>query len=531
MKKENYDAVVVGSGFGGSVTAYRYQTGGKDVCLLERGKRYRPGDFPRSPSGLSNNVWSPDSGRHGMFEVWMFDHIEAVVSSAFGGGSIIYANVLLEKPETTFDGWPLTHADLASHYKSVRAMIGTDKYPFQHPPYDATPKTRAFADAATGLPATHELPPLAVTFRSRTGATPVPGEPIVGEPGRYTCRLCGECNVGCNFGSKNTLDFNYLRRFEDAGGDVETLAEVTTFEQRTGGGFCVEYVSHNPKTPGTHHVTADRLVLAAGSLGSSYLLLRKAKTLVHPPNPDVLGSQWCGNGDLLASLKNAKKRSFDPEYGPVITSALKYDGGGYYIEDGGYPAFIEWLTDGMNSPALALRTARVIGRMLNDRIAGRRVSRISRDVSVLIGDGNASSRTLPLCGMGDDVPDGRLSLSNSKKDWLENSWSETSSKKYFTKIEKSMKELAKVLDAELGSDMILKMNKLITAHPVGGCPMGTKRDSGVVDQYGRVFGVPGLSIADGSILPGPVGSNPSLTIAAIADRAATYTLGDWQGCP
>jgi cholesterol oxidase len=209
----------------------------------------------------------------------------------------------------------------------------------------------------------------------------------------------------------------------------------------------------------------------------------------------------------------------------VITSALEYEGGRYYIEDGGYPAFIEWLTEGMNILSFARRGMHVAERMVESRMKGRRVSNISRAVSALIDDGKSSSRTLPLCGMGDDVPDGKLSLSNDG--WLENDWSVTSSKRYFEKIEKSMKELARALDAEFSGDLLLKMNRLITAHPVGGCPMGKDRTSGVVSEYGQVFDVPRLSIADGSILPGPVGPNPSLTIAAIADRAATFTLANW----
>ena len=454
----------------------------------------------------------------------MFDHIEAVVSSALGGGSIIYANVLLEKPAATFTGWPLAHADLVQHYEAVRTIIAPQPYPFEDPPYDQTPKVIAFERAARTLGVNRELPPLAVTF-ANDGRAPALGEPIVGTTNRFTCRLCGECNVGCNFGSKNTLDFNYLRLFEKEEGKIRTLAEVTSFRPRKGGGFCVEYQSHNPECPGLHRVTAKRLVLAAGSLGTTYLLLRNANDLDHPPDSAVLGSRWCGNGDFLASLKNVKN-DLDPERGPVITTALEYDGGRYYIEDGGYPAFLEWLIEGMGSPSFAGRALRIAYRMAKDRMEGRRVSSIGREVAEVIGL-KSSSRTLPLCGMGDDVPDGKLSLSKSEPDWLENDWSEKSSKQYFADIEKSMRQLAGALDAEFSGDLLLKMNKLITAHPVGGCPMGTARANGVVDEFGQVFGVEGLSIADGSILPGPVGPNPSLTIAAIADRAATHMLDNW----
>ena len=527
MSAEHFDAVVIGSGFGGSVSAFRYQAGGKKVCLLERGKQYLPGDFPRSPKGLSQNFWKPKHRLYGMFEVWAFRHIEAVVSSALGGGSIIYANVLLEKPPATFDGWPLTHADLADHYETVRRVIQPQTYPHAVAPYNRVSKANAFADAAAKLPdATFSFPPLAVTFANK-GAAPVPGEPIVGSPGRYTCRLCGECNAGCNHGSKNTLDFNYLQLFQDVGGKVRTLCEVKSFGQRDEGGFFVKYRQYDLDSDTVEHVevTADRLTISAGSLGSTYLLLRNKDNLRNPPDAALLGSRWCGNGDFLGSLKNAAN-DLNPEHGPVITSALEYEGGRYYIEDGGYPSFVEWLEEGMGGVKVVRRVLHTLKWWLKRRLTDRSTSNVSRQISKLIDDGKSSSRKLPLCGMGDDVPDGRLSLKDKR---LQNSWSTKSSKAYYAKIEDSMKELATAVGAEFSPATLLKLDKLVTSHPVGGCPMGVSAADGVVDEYGRVFGVPGLSVVDGSILPGPVGPNPSLTIAAIADRAATYTLANWSG--
>lgn len=526
MSAPHYDAVVVGSGFGGSVSAYRYREGGMNVCLLERGKRYKPGDFPRSPKGLAQNVWDPDHQLYGMFQVWAFHHIEALVSSALGGGSIIYANVLLEKPPGTFAEWPLEHKNLVDHYEEVRRVIQPQTYPHEFAPYNEVRKANAFADAAAKLPdAKFSFPPLAITFANQ-GAAPVPGEPIAGSPGRHTCRLCGECNAGCNFGSKNTLDFNYLKRFEDHPGEkIRTLCEVKSFGPRDEGGFYVKYRQYVPETGAVEHleVTADRLTISAGSLGSTYLLLRNRDNFRNLPLPARLGTQWCGNGDFLGSLKNAAS-DLNPEHGPVITSALEYDGGRYYIEDGGYPPFVEWLEEGMGGMKLARRVMHTLEWWLKRRLTDRSVSDVSRQISKLIDDGKSSSRTLPLCGMGEDKPDGKLTLEDKR---LQNSWSTNTSKDYYEDIEGSMKELAKAIGAEFSPATLLKLDKLVTSHPVGGCPMGTSADDGVVDEFGRVFGVPRLSIVDGSILPGPVGPNPSLTIAAIADRAATFTLANW----
>ena len=233
---EHFDAVVVGSGFGGAVTACRLAEAGRRVLVLERGKAYPPGSFPRSPLGLKNNLWDPSEGLHGMFDLWSFDGLEALVSSGLGGGSLIYANVMIRKDERWFvredldrggyEYWPVTRAELDPHYDRVEAMLNAQRYPYGEPPYDTTPKTRAFEAAAKESGLDWFLPKLAVTFAPEPGAAPVPGEPIR-EPRpnihgrtRETCRLVGECDVGCNYGAKNTLDYTYLSRAKEQGAEI-----------------------------------------------------------------------------------------------------------------------------------------------------------------------------------------------------------------------------------------------------------------------------------------------------------------------
>jgi cholesterol oxidase len=533
---EHFDAVVVGSGFGGSVTAHRLREGGKSVCLLERGKSWAPGEFPRSPREVAVNFWDPSEGLYGFFDIWTFKGVEALISSCLGGGSIIYANVLLRKDEEWFvreDGedWPLGRADLEPHYDNVEAVMKPQQYPFEVEPYASTPKTLAMRGAAAAHGLDWRLPPLAVTF-ANPGQPPVPNMPI--EDGenlhgarRFTCELLGECNAGCNLGAKNTLDLNYLSHFAAAGGEIRTLAEVKTFGPREEGGFSVDYVQHDPQsgtqTPVT--ITSDRLVLSAGSLGSTFLLLRNRPAF--PAISDVLGTHWCGNGDLLGFLAKSK-RALDPERGAVITSAIRYEGEngrGYYIEDGGYPGFVSWLMEGTNAPGAAHRAAEFIARRLADVVRHRPVSNLSGEFKALMGDGATSSGTLPLLGMGRDVPDGRLYLEDG---FLENTWSMDSSQAYYDGVKASMEQLADSLDARFRDEPLWYFKRVITVHPVGGCPMGRSAADGVVDSYGQVFGHPGLSIADGSVMPGPVGPNPSLTIAACADRAAEWMLENWN---
>ncbi len=224
MDKNEFDAVVVGSGFGGSVMAYRLAKEGLRVCLLERGQAYPPGSFPRSPYKMKKNFWDPSEGLYGMFNIWSFDHLGAVVSSGLGGGSLIYANVLIRKPKEWFveedpssgerRAWPLKRKDLDPHYDRVEDMLEAQPYPFTRKPYSDTPKTKEFMAAAEKQGLEPELPKLAVTF---AGEGEEPGGPIkdadnMHRAARYTCRLVGECDIGCNFGSKNTLDLTYLSK-------------------------------------------------------------------------------------------------------------------------------------------------------------------------------------------------------------------------------------------------------------------------------------------------------------------------------
>ena len=238
MSADHYDAIVVGSGFGGSVTAYRLAEAGKRVLVLERGRPYPPGSFTRSPYRARESFWDPSSGLTGMYHYWSFRGIDALVSAGLGGGSLIYANVFIRKDENWFvqedlaDGgyeyWPVNRADLDPHYDRVEEMIGLQRFPFDHEPYASTPKTNAFKEAAEANGLEWFLPKLAVTFANE-GRPPVPGEAIVEEiPNlhgrtRTTCQMVGECDVGCNYGAKNTLDYNYLTHAKHHGAEIRTL--------------------------------------------------------------------------------------------------------------------------------------------------------------------------------------------------------------------------------------------------------------------------------------------------------------------
>lgn len=556
MAAEHVDVVVVGSGFGGSVATYRLAEAGLRVVLLERGRAYPPGSFPRTQHEMSRAFWNPGNDLFGMFNLWSFTGIEALVAAGLGGGSLIYANVLIRKPPEWFvanesygsveERWPIVYDDLAPHYDRVEAMLRPQRFPFHVAPYSEARKTRALKEAAERLGLEWTLPNLAVTF-GNDGEAPVPGEPIR-EPfpnlhgrTRTTCHLCGECDIGCNTGSKNTLDYTYLSAAARAGADIRTLSEVRTFEPRASGGYTVRYVRHVPQDGGRParmepvELTTDRLILSAGTLGSSFLLLKNRAAFPHLS--ERLGDRFCGNGDLLTfAMKcseehegQTRMRDLGPTYGPVITSTVRVpdtqdggDGRGFYIQDAGFPAFVTWLLEAANVGGTARRVLRMVGRRIRARLGRDPRTDITAELASALGDCGLSTASLPLLGMGRDVPDGRFTLDDD--DHLACTWSMESSLPFFERVRSTMADIAHAWGGEFVPNPTYRLSRVITVHALGGCPMADSPEHGVVDPHGEVFGYPGLYVADGSVMPGPVGPNPALTIAALADRTADHIL-------
>jgi cholesterol oxidase len=565
---EHFDAVVVGSGFGGSVTAYRLAEAGHSVCLLERGKPFPPNSFPRSPLGMKTQFWDPSEGLHGMFNMWSFDNIDAICASGLGGGSLIYANVLLRKDEDWFvkeepgrgswkDGyeyWPVTRADLDPHYDRVERMMNVQKYPLDELPADMTRKTRAFRDAAQQLGLDWRLVNLAVTFANDGDPVKV-GEPIreqrpnIHGATRLTCRHVAECDLGCNHGAKNSLDYTYITAAWHAGADIRTRHEVRSFAPREGGGYTLRYVIHDAEAEGVktdtskldkHTITCDRLILSAGTLGTTYLLLKNRAAFPHLS--PMLGQRFGGNGDLLTFARHCASdgpdgkripRVLDAAHAPVITSAIRVqdalDGGegrGFYLEDAGQPEFVSWMLQLLDAPRSAFDLVGKLPKLAGNFIAHKDTD-IGAEVVEVLGDCAESAGFLPLLGMGRDVPEGVMSLQDGSLniDWKKNA----GSKQYFERV----RDVSRAVSDELGGTFldnpIWLLSRVVTVHALGGAPMGRDDGEGVVDPWGRVYNYPGLHIADGSVMPGPVGPNPSLTIAGLADRFADAILEEMKG--
>ncbi|MES1183312.1 MAG: GMC family oxidoreductase N-terminal domain-containing protein [Myxococcales bacterium] len=348
-------AIVIGSGFGGAVTACRLaqaalaQRAGRapgarpgandltEVILLERGRRYGKDDFPRlqlpesmtSSRDLSSSQRAPDFSRYswrtdyGLFDARNLGGLMVLQAAGLGGGSLIYANVMLRAPDRVLAQWPAvySHQNLAQYYDLAEKVLGANVSPGHYP------KTKSFVAAVEGLKREVVEVPVAITFPKEPGQREAPRPNRYGkEQGR--CNGCGDCVIGCTLHAKNTLDLNYLAQFEAVAtttrdpqiAQVWTMAEATHIEQ-TAAGFDVHLVRHDQgEAPVIEH--ADYVFLGAGAIGTTELLMRSRKTLPSA-NLDALGTRVFGNGDSLGIVFDGKRAS-TPWSGPTITRAMVY---------------------------------------------------------------------------------------------------------------------------------------------------------------------------------------------------------------
>jgi cholesterol oxidase len=517
---ERFEAIVVGTGFGGSVTAAKLVEEGWDVLVLERGRPHPPGGFPRSPAQMAQAFWDPDAGRFGMFDVWSFHDLDAVVASGLGGGSLIYANVLQRKPPETFaadERWPLAPDALDRHYTAVEDVLDPVAYPYA----ESTPKTAAFTAAAGDAGGRIVSTPLAISFGAMPGQ-PLDAPNLHGVP-RSTCRLCGACDVGCDYGAKNTLDLTYLSTIaKDA--DIRTLCEVRTIARHAGGGYEVGWVRRDGAGgESAHRAVAPHVVLCAGTLGTTRLLLRNRASL--PGLSTRLGDRFSTNGDLL-TFAHATAAPVEMSHGPVITATARWQEGERLrqVQDGGVPALGPWLVHQLGAVGtLRANLGFLAGVLLGHRrfllrrvwraLSGDRDTNVSAELARLFE--GSSARVLPMLGMGRDCPVSRLKLDG---DDLELVGFDEDRSPVFDELVADSRTIAEKLGGRFYDP---PLSHLVTVHPLGGCAMAASPTDGVVDAWGRVFGEPGLHVADGSVMPGPTGPNPSLTIAALADRFAT----------
>ncbi|WP_374077889.1 GMC oxidoreductase [Bdellovibrio bacteriovorus] len=544
--KLDYDYIVIGSGFGGSVMTCRLVEKGYKVCLLERGRQWKMHEFPRRPHEVRKNMfWDPQDKRFGLMEFRDTPDSDAMTltASGLGGGSLIYANVLYRMPPEFFRGWPggLSREKMDRYYDKVLHMMEAKPYPFETQPYyKNTPKTALFKKVAEEMPMHPEaktrhkftLPPLAVRFEGD-----FPGHQSRNMHGalQSRCNKCGDCDIGCNIHAKNSLDLNYIFRARTLKNvpqpaDVRTHAEVIRIEHREDH-YAVTYVI--PEFPLQENVfTAKNVILSAGSLGSTSLLLKMKKHGHLPRLNEWLGKKWSGNGDFISWIFNTKP-NVDATNGPVITGSIEYsfrdyqDGypHGMYLQEAGYPLGFAWFLSG-RIPQLAgiAGFAKLAGHQIKKylfkilKIKGHDQINIGDEFAKIIDRAEFTKRCLILLGMGRDKPDGEVQLREDDQAIIR--WKIDQSQEHFERLREEMKKIAEMVDGVYVENPLTHLNKVISVHPLGGCPMGDSRETGFVSPRGEVYGYPGLFVVDGSILPTSTGTNPSLTIAAVAEYIA-----------
>jgi cholesterol oxidase len=563
------EAVVVGSGFGGAIAACRLSKrwpGGK-VWVLERGKRYPMGSFPRSPHAFSRNFWNlPDEPRkrprrmldverHGLFDVRNFERMDAVVAAGLGGGSLIYANVFLEPPEHVFDDrWPagVKKADLTPYYRIAKDVLGSRPIP-GHATDERrrVVRTELFQSVAQALGRESRLVDINVFF-GNDFEKPLP----IGlqDRNRYgavqtSCTYCAECDVGCNTHSKNTLDLNYLFRAEQAYGarvltqhlvrSIVPIDEQGRDDPGGGGrhGYRVRYTDLTSGARRDGEVLTRRVVLGAGTLGSSELLLQgKARGTLRRVSEQA-GRQFSGNGDFLSFVLEGATAA-DPNYGPVITQRTDYNlfdrfdpERAFILEDASYPAFAAWFAEGAQPRfgwlgPLWHATRNMVGQLIHGRQAGRSAEAFGD----LIGGADRSYRTAVLLCMGLDRSNGRMFL--GRDGHVDVDWPRDDSRSLYDAILDAGRKFREVVKAKAFVPLPTwypPFRRNVTVHSLGGCALGDSPERGVTSAapstFGQVFGYEGLYVADGALAPTAVGANPTATIAALAERVSEGITG------
>ena len=513
-----YDAIVVGSGFGGGIAACRLAEQGLRVCVLERGRRFGGGDYPDRLAQFPHALWHARHNPGGMFDIRVMRDVAVVTGAGVGGGSLVYANVQLRAPEEIFDdpAWPaaIDAAELDRYYRRSEDALD----PRVTPDDPALPKMRAFDRMAANAGRTALKLPIAVHFGEDRR------HPFSGVFQRG-CDNLGRCDVGCPRMSKNTIDITYVARAEAHGAEVFPLHEVQRIEAPGGAGedWSVGFRDLQYRTTG--QVRAPLLVMAAGTLGSTRLLLRNRRRL--PKLSRALGSRYSGNGDALALALDPTAEGVTgarTEFGPVMTSRLDMLAErGHMIADGGLPeSFGEVLN--------VLRGVRMLTGLGRLRVGAKTLAtRIGlTDGALSPGDMRVRSKApigdslIFLC-IGRDAADGRMRLSHFGR--FDIRFDRANSAQLFDAMRASVDELVEAAGAT--GFFALDAGPLgtyVTVHPLGGCPMSDDRAAGVVDDAGRAYGYEGLYVLDGSIVPTAIGVNPSKTIAALAERGVERLL-------
>jgi cholesterol oxidase len=551
----HYEIVVVGSGYGGAIAASRMARAGREICLLERGREFMAGEFPATQfEGASQVQYNTALGQLGsplaLLEVHVNAEVNAVVGCGLGGTSLINANVALRPDPRLWQDprWPAAvrgdEAGLAAGYAHAEAMLQPTPVPADFPPL---PKLTALARSAQalGMAQRFSRPPITVTFKDGPNAAGVEQKRCVG---------CGDCNSGCNHEAKNSTHMNYLPDAVAHGAQIFTgVAVHSVVRDEATQQWCVRY---QPVDLGRESydapdlaVTADIVILAAGTLGSTAILLRSRDAGL--PVSALLGQRFTGNGDVLAFAFNTDEpingigwgphQSGEiPPVGPTICGLIDHRDtpgvrDGFVIEEGSLAGPVGIAMMGV----LGIATPAEGVKMPEPPSPARSLDAAARILESLLRGPyhGAMNHTQTYLVMAHDDEGGQILVEQGRPRIR---WPDAGQQPIYSTIEKTLEAATVALGGEYLRDPIsakLLGDRLVTVHPLGGCGMADAAENGVVDQAGRVYSATagsavhdGLYVMDGAVMPISLGVNPLLTISALAERncAQLAAAHGWQ---
>ncbi|HAQ20765.1 MAG TPA: GMC family oxidoreductase [Prolixibacteraceae bacterium] len=541
--KSHYPFVIIGSGYGGSIAASRLSRAGFQVCLLEKGKEFQPGEYPWDLDDAAKEMQISNDKKHigsktGLYEFYMGKEMTVFKGCGLGGTSNVNANVSIEPEPRVFDDlrWPTAIRNnmqsLKDGFEKARKMLKPTPYPEGKSGYPLLEKTKGMKTSAAAMKEEFRYLDINVNFEYDNQPNHVGVE-------QKKCNNCGDCVTGCNHHAKNTLIMNYLPDAVNHGAEIFCEAGVEYIERKDNKWlvyFHLYNVGREKFDAPPLFITADNVIISAGALGSTEILLRsKAKGLNISPS---LGKRFTGNGDVLGfGYNNDVKmngiglgKHYDDKdkepVGPCITSIIdmrKKDvlEDGMTMEEGSIPAPIAPLLS-----AAFISLSRLMGSDTDDGHQDWVAEKKREAVSLLKGPYHgALNHTQVYLVMTHDDGNGSMHLDNDR---LEISWPDVGKQSIFKKVNGKLQEATKALGGTYLPNP--QWNKLmnydmVTVHPLGGCVMGDDATTSVTNHVGQVYSntagtdlYDGLYVMDGAIIPRPLGTNPLLTISALAER-------------
>ncbi|MDP7034804.1 MAG: GMC family oxidoreductase [Planctomycetota bacterium] len=524
MTEPDWDFVIVGSGFGGSVSALRLVEKGYRVLLLEKGTRFRPQDFPKTNWNLRRWFWLPALGWRGLFKLTFLRHVTVAHGVGLGGGSLVYANTLPIPEDPFFESSSWVHLaqwkeELSPHYQTAYRMLGAQENPM------LTEADEVIRSVAEDLGKEEDFSPAKVAVYFGESGVTVPDPYFDGKgPERTGCIGCGGCLMGCRHGAKNTLDKNYLHLAEQLGLEIRADSEVTWIRPRVGGGYELDVLEGRSRfrfRKTLRRVTARKVILSGGVMGTVDLLLRLSEKQEGLPELSPhLGSFVRTNSESLIGV-TSRRKDLDLSRGLAIGSILHTDP---------YSSLEPTrFSDGSGCLRL-LAIPHVAGETLPIRflrLLGTIVRHPIRILRTLVVPNWARSTILLLYMRSLDghikFRRGRSIFSGGRRGLVTGLGEGPVPRASIPEATELAKRVAEKIDGSPNSAFTESFfNIPTTAHILGGCCMGESREEGVIDAQHRVHGYEGLYVIDGSSVSANPGVNPSLTITALAERAMSF---------